>query len=170
MLGSGSESGSGGGWNLKAALGFEEEQKSALEELTESCSLTYEQRLIGFSICFITGWVFSFLSSLFIVRPVKFALVYTLGSLCSIGSTAFLFGPIRQIKSMCAASRRIATLLYFLCMGLTLWAALKVESVPLVIVFLVLQLLAMIWYSLSYIPGGQTVFTKFCSGLCGFSS
>lgn len=34
---------------------------------------------------------------MFIVRPTKFAMLYTLGNLLSMGSTMFLVGPVKQI-------------------------------------------------------------------------
>ena len=51
-----------------------------------------------------SGMVCSFLStfmvSMILIRPVKFALPYTLGALLSLGSTSFLVGPWRQLSSM----------------------------------------------------------------------
>ncbi|RYG44148.1 hypothetical protein EON67_12100 [archaeon] len=67
-------------------------------------------------------------------------------------STMFLFGPWRQMKNMFAAKRIIATLVYLITLIATLVVAIVVKSVPLVIVMIIIQFIALVWYTLSYIP------------------
>lgn len=78
-------------------------------------------------------------------------------------STVFLVGPLRQLKNMCAATRFIATIVYLLAIILTLLSAFLAKSALLVILCLIIQLLALIWYTLSYIPGARFLVKK-CMG------
>mmetsp|Transcript_24641 Transcript_24641/g.59309 ORF Transcript_24641/g.59309 Transcript_24641/m.59309 type:complete len:207 (-) Transcript_24641:266-886(-) len=123
------------GW--KEWFGMEEEEKSFLKEFEDALpSLTYKQRLIGFSVCFGAGWIVSFISAAFLPRidtaagAAGFGTFYTLGNLISIFSSCFLWGPCNQLKSMVACHRLFATCLYFVGMGLTVqW---KFISFPIV--------------------------------------
>jgi hypothetical protein len=70
-------------------------------------SMSYTTRLYGFAICLGLGILVAILSCIFIffLNFVAFGVMYTVGNLLSIGSSLFLMGPIRQIKSMCAPVR-----------------------------------------------------------------
>jgi hypothetical protein len=70
-------------------------------------------------------------------------------------STFFLNGPVAQVKSMFAADRFIATLMYLGTLALTLGLALSGQPVGWVVAALILQVIAMCWYALSYIPYGR---------------
>lgn len=123
------------------------------------CKLTWKQRLIGFAVTFTIGTVFSVLSSAFVplmmVRPSRFALPYTLGNICSICSTTFLLGPESQARKMFQPERRTATIVYFASMVATAVVAVTTGRVLPVLLLTALQTLAMLWYSLSYIPGAR---------------
>lgn len=85
---------------LKGLLG--EEKKSDEEDpwrQVQDCeclpSMSWEDRLWGFGICFGIGCLLSIMSSfmvpaIFTGHPAKFALPFTLGSICSLMSTSFL--------------------------------------------------------------------------------
>jgi hypothetical protein len=67
-------------------------------------------------------------------------------------------GPLKQLRSMLASGRWIATLVYVVSIAATLAVAFTVHGiagVALVLVLLVVQLLAFVWYAATYIPGGQ---------------
>jgi hypothetical protein len=140
-----------------------------LDELTGSLciDLTYEQRLYGFACCAGMGLICSFLSSLLWLQPMKFALLYSIGNILSLGSTGFLTGFARQAKNMFKATRLVATLMYLGCLIMTIVSACVLKSFPLTMMFLVLQALALVWYCLSYIPGGRSVL-KSCFGISNF--
>eukprot|EP00467_Chlorarachnion_reptans_P024684 CAMPEP_0114512362 /NCGR_PEP_ID=MMETSP0109-20121206/14933_1 /TAXON_ID=29199 /ORGANISM="Chlorarachnion reptans, Strain CCCM449" /LENGTH=146 /DNA_ID=CAMNT_0001692037 /DNA_START=238 /DNA_END=675 /DNA_ORIENTATION=+ len=145
------------GW--KEWFGMEEEEKSFLKEFEDALpSLTYKQRLIGFSVCFGAGWIVSFISAAFLPRidtaagAAGFGTFYTLGNLISIFSSCFLWGPCNQLKSMVACHRLFATCLYFVGMGLTLFAAFyqgdgytSTDRIGAVIGCMVFQMGAMTW-------------------------
>nr|CAD7399836.1 unnamed protein product [Timema cristinae]CAD7431140.1 unnamed protein product [Timema monikensis] len=91
---------------------------------------------------------------------VMFAVFYTLGNIISIGSTCFLMGPFNQVKKMFAPTRVIATILVIVLFGLTLFAAVGLGKAGLTLLFVILQCLAMTWYSLSYIPYARDAVKK----------
>jgi hypothetical protein len=103
------------------------------------------------------GMLLSFLSTFFVSgiilgRPQKFALLYSFGQFCSLGSSMFLMGPWEQIKSMFSDDRRLATSVYLISVVLTIVSAIKVHSAILVLICIGIQLCALAWYSISYIP------------------
>lgn len=54
-------------------------------------------RMYGFGICFGLGMILTFLSTLVMFNPRKFAIMYTFGNILSIFSTAFLVGTLHLI-------------------------------------------------------------------------
>ena len=112
-----------------------------------------------------TGVVLSLMSTFFVWdipkgRPAPFALCYSLGSLCALGSSAFLAGPVKQAKSMMKETRIIASGVYIASIGFTLWAALGPNEPILVVLGIVIQFCAGAWYCLSYIPYARTMVKK----------
>lgn len=123
---------------FKKLLGQDEpEEPSLLDEANQLCTLSWKHRLYGFAICLGIGGFFSVLSIIFVgailSNPGAFAVPYTLGNICAIGSTMFLIGPWRQLKNMFNPTRLIATLIYLGAMALTLWAAFGLQSRGLVL-------------------------------------
>ena len=107
-----------------------------------------------------------------IVAARKFALLYTLGSVFFISSFSLLYGPKKHfkvsfneiykfdfqlsIKHLISTERLPFTASYILSMGFTLYAALGIRSYILTIVAAGIQCVALSYFTLSYIPGGQT--------------
>jgi len=124
------------------------------------CQLSYKHRIYGFGICFGVGLLFSFLGivCLFFMNFVGFGITYSLGNICMIVSTLFLFGPINQIKSMFSSIHRgVATGIFLLAIIMTLVAAFAWHSAGLCILFLIIQVAAFVWYMITSFPGGQTI-------------
>lgn len=118
-------------------------------------SLTLQQRAIAFCTCFGVGMLISLVSSFSLIPPpnlTTFGVLYTIGNIIALFSTAFLFGPMRQLKNMFHSKRIVATLIYLATLIGTLVVAFTVDSVPAVICMIIVQFLALIWYTLSYIP------------------
>ncbi|KAJ8320198.1 hypothetical protein KUTeg_001785 [Tegillarca granosa] len=93
----------------------------------------------------------------------KFAVLYTLGSLFVIFSFSFLWGPVNHLKHLFSVPRLPFTSAYFGTLFATLYFALWSRSTVLTVICAVLQILSLVWYIVSYIPGGQTglkFFTK----------
>jgi len=155
---------------LKALTGTSDEEQGMLSEVNQMCKLSYTQRITGFLCCFLLGWIITFLSLLSIPtiadHPEKFAVLYTFGNVLAIASTLFLFGPVAQCKSMFQANRWIATCVYLFAMGLTLYCAFAVQKVWPVLLCMLFQVAAMIWYALSYIPFARNMCINACKGCC----
>ncbi|CAK9831651.1 Vesicle transport protein SFT2A [Anthophora retusa] len=151
---------------LRRALSGNEqcdEESNIINQVMDQSTLSWSTRLKGFAVCFIVGILFSFLGSfaLFLHRGLTvFAVFYTLGNIISLASTCFLMGPFNQFKKMFAPTRIIATVLVFVAIAMTLFAALHLKNPGLALFFIIVQSLAMTWYSLSYIPYARNVVKK----------
>ncbi|XP_071856618.1 uncharacterized protein [Bombus fervidus] len=125
----------------------------------ECCpSMTRVQRLVAYVICFSMGILCFCLSAIYIpvllLKARKFALLYTLGSVFFLSSFCFLFGPLSYLKSLFSAEKRCFSMSYFVTLVGTLYCALHLQSTPLTVVCAVLQLIAMLSFLISHIPGG----------------
>ncbi|XP_060083918.1 uncharacterized protein LOC132563182 [Ylistrum balloti] len=123
-------------------------------------SLTKKQRILGFVICLLMGTFCFSLASLYIplllLKARKFAVLYSLGSVFIISSFSLLWGPMNHIKHLCSVERMPFTVAYFGTMVATLYFSLWVRSTIFTVICAVAQILALVWYIVSYIPGGQT--------------
>ncbi|XP_068699497.1 uncharacterized protein [Montipora capricornis] len=133
-------------------------------------SLTRTQRITGFFLCLLMGifcfTMAGFVAPFLLLKARKFVLLYTMGSLFTIGSFSLLWGPVNHAKHLCSFGRLPFTAAYFGSMFATLYMAMVVKSTILTAVFAVLQIVALVWYFVSYIPGGTTgmkFFTKLFS-------
>ncbi len=63
------------------------------------------------------------------MKPVTFGILYSIGNLVSLCSTAFVVGPMKQVKNMFAEKRIIATIVFLSAMVLTLVVAIVVRCV-----------------------------------------
>lgn len=123
-------------------------------------SLTKKQRVLGFVGCLLMGTFCISLASLYvpflILKARKFAMLYSMGSLFIIASFSLLWGPVSHVKHLLSAQRLPFTAAYFGTMFATLYFALSVQSTILTVLSAVLQILALVWFVVSYVPGGQT--------------
>jgi len=140
-----------------------DEESGIMSQFNESATLSWSTRIKGFLICFVIGILLSLLGSfaLFLHRGLTiFAVFYTLGNIISILSTCFLMGPFNQIKKMFASTRVIATFIVIVSFVLTLVSAIYLKKAGLALLFIIIQSLAMTWYSLSYIPYARDAVKK----------
>merc|ERR1712137_1254537 len=152
----------------KASFDTSEENEGLLIELKHECGLTKRQRLYGAIGCYLFGTLCGFLSTLMIWGGPKhlkqFAFFYTVGTLCSIGSSLFLIGPVKQLQVMCMPVRRVACCIWLGAMLTTLMIVFGFPKAnPLVLLLVVIQYAAMLWYGASFIPYGRAVLRKSCS-------
>ncbi|XP_037786712.1 vesicle transport protein SFT2A-like isoform X2 [Penaeus monodon] len=146
----------------------EEERGNIITQVIDSNSLSWSTRVKGFAICFILGFLFSLLGSALFFLPkgaILFAIFYTLGNVMALSSTCFLMGPVNQCKKMFAKTRIIATIIMFVALIMTLIAAFVVHKKGLALLMVIIQFLAMTWYSLSYIPYARDAAKK-CFASC----
>lgn len=93
------------------------------------------------------------------VRPQKFALSFTFGSLTFMGSFGILKGPVEHLYSMIQADRLYFTFIYLGSMFMTLYFTFSfggASGYVLVIAASAGQLVALLWYLISFLPGGTS--------------
>ena len=136
-------------------------------------SLSKKQRIIGFMTCLVLGvFCFSFSTvyiPVIVFKARKFALLFSLGSVCVMGSFSFLWGPMNHFSHMFKKERIPFTAVYLGTLALTLYFAMGLQNTILTTLAASCQVIALIWFVISYIPGGQTglkFFTRICSSLC----
>ncbi|KDR21649.1 protein transport protein SFT2 [Zootermopsis nevadensis] len=144
-----------------------------LSEAQKDCcpSLSRIQRITGFCLCILLGLLCFVLAAMYtpvlLLKARKFALLYTMGSLFTICSFSFLWGPLNHLQHLFSRDRLPFTAAYFGTLFATLYFALQVQSTPLTVLCAVGQIVALLWFLVSYIPGGQTGL-QFCTRM--FSS
>ena len=126
--------------------------------------LDLKTRIIGFIISFFVG-IFMMISSISQLLTLAiggqkwFALWYTCGNIVCLSSSFFLMGPKKQCENMMKPQRKKTSLLLFFSMIACLLMAFSNISKLIILIAIGVQFLTLIWYVLSYIPGGQ----KICS-------
>ncbi|KAL2090180.1 hypothetical protein ACEWY4_014868 [Coilia grayii] len=155
---------------LRAVLGGRDGQsdnRNIIETANEASTLGWGTRVKGFIACMVVGVGCTILGvgCLFIPRigVILFIVFYTFGNLCSLASTMFLMGPVKQLKRMCDKTRAFATAVMLTCLVLTLCAAFWWKIFILALVLVILQSIAFAWYGLSYIPFARDAVLKFLS-------
>ncbi|KAG2172012.1 hypothetical protein INT43_001489 [Umbelopsis isabellina] len=81
-------------------------------------------------------------------------MLHGMGSILMLISVALLRGPWAHVKHMMSLERLPFTAAYLGTMGLTLYFSLGARNYILTIISAVLQIIALLWYFGSYIPGG----------------
>mmetsp|Transcript_5108 Transcript_5108/g.14845 ORF Transcript_5108/g.14845 Transcript_5108/m.14845 type:complete len:247 (+) Transcript_5108:211-951(+) len=158
-----------------------EQSSSFVEEAADLLcpELTFQQRLIGFASCFTIAYMITFMSFKFFVQliegsPIPFAVNYSIGNALAMSASGFLCGPKRQFKNMFDNKRRTVTIVYLSCLASTLivvfipiYSGLKLLTL---ILLLISQCGANIWYSLSYIPYGRRTALKLAKRCVGLNN
>ncbi|NXI36569.1 SFT2C protein, partial [Galbula dea] len=111
------------------------------------------QRLAGSGLCLLLAALCFGLAALYapllLLRARKFALLWSLGSLCALGAAALLRGPARLLREPSRGS-----LLYLGALGSTLYAALVLRSTLLTALGAAVQLGSAAAAVLAAVPGG----------------
>lgn len=103
----------------------------------------------------------SFYIPMIIIKSRKFVLLFSMGSVFFMASFSLLWGLKNHLKHLANISRLPFTLSYLLSLIATIYYALIVKSVTFTLIFAVLQISSLIWYLISFLPGGQTGFKFF---------
>jgi hypothetical protein len=104
------------------------------------------------------AWCWFHFGSIISGNPAKFARFYTLGNLVMMCASLFFSSPTQQMKKLLSRQRGSTLALFMATMSLTL---VTVYSRPFVgrsfviMLFVVVQHMALAWYILSYVPRGQ---------------
>ncbi|KAF9155719.1 hypothetical protein BG015_008853 [Linnemannia schmuckeri] len=120
----------------------------------------------GTNLDFVVGFLISILSTLSLAtgQLALFAVFFTLGNIISMLSTTFLIGPGKQLKTMFAPVRMVASIVFLAMIVVTLIVAFTIQSSVLCLVLCIIQFLALFWYSASYIPYGRAAIKKVVGG------
>lgn len=136
------------------------------KEKTLCGDLSYKTRIIGWLACSITGMLLSILVSIvFVVSSfdvVAYAILYSIGQMISIAGSCFLSTPAGHCKDMMKKHRIIPSTVYILSIILTIVIAVATQITGLVFLFLIIQVFAYYWYTISFIPFGQKIVKKLC--------
>ncbi|CAM8941175.1 unnamed protein product [Rhodiola kirilowii] len=116
--------------------------------------------IMYFCIFLATGFFFIFLAFLLflpviVLVPQKFAISFTLGCGFIVGSFFALRGPKNQFAHMISKERLPFTLGFIGSMMGTLYVSMGLHSYILSVIFSVVQVFALIYYGVSYFPGGS---------------
>jgi len=134
--------------------------RSREEEEAGYFALSRWDRLLGFAICnagaaacFVICF---FLFPLLATRPTKFAALWSVGSLLFLSSWAVLNGPVNYAKHLMSRERLPFTGVYLGSIVLTLYFSVGRQSFVLTMLSVIVQLVALVWYLVSYFPMGST--------------
>jgi Got1/Sft2-like family len=150
-------------------------QQTMSEEMGALFNLSMMQRITLFAMCFTAGVVLILISlsflPLILVLPHKFAAPFTMGNVLAIMSTWILVGPRAQLRTMFHPQRAGAATAYVASLVFVLFAAFFGGRLRylLVIAALIVEIAALCWYSLSYIPYGRHLISQLC-GVTSWSS
>lgn len=121
-------------------------------------ALSRWERLLGFIgslagaiVCFFVAFL---TLPILALKPAKFALAFSLGSLLVMFGFTILIGPINHIKHLVSKDRLPFSFVYLSSLGLTLYFALKAHSYFGSLICGGVQIFALITYVLAYFPGG----------------
>ncbi|KAJ3729173.1 Got1/Sft2-like family-domain-containing protein [Lentinula guzmanii] len=113
-------------------------------------ALSRWERLLGFGACLLGAAVCFFVAFITMLRPSKFALAFSLGSLL----LSVLIGPINHLKHLVSKERLPFTFIYFGSLGATLYCSLGLHSFFGSLISGLVQIVALVAYVLAYFPGG----------------
>lgn len=122
--------------------------------MPSATQFTYFAAFMGGGLLALTMALFVFLPVI-IIAPAKFASAFTLGSVLIMGSFFALKGFKAQLSHMLDKDRLLFSMGYVGSMGATLYAALVMHSYVMSLVCCAAQVVALLYYALSYFPGGS---------------
>jgi hypothetical protein len=128
--------------------------QSATSSVPSGKSLMYFGLLLTSGI-FLVFIAFTIFLPAMVLVPQKFAICFTLGCGCIIGSFFALKGPRNQLSHMISKERLPFTLGFTGSMVATIYVSMVLHSYILSVFFSALQVLALAYYAISYFPGGS---------------
>ncbi|KAF8822473.1 SFT2 family protein [Cardiosporidium cionae] len=134
---------------------------SAQSTIIDSPLMLNPQRIFYSAVTAGVGLIFILLSFMLlpiaVLSPSKFSLPYTIGSLCLFASLGVLRGFTPLYNHMVSTSRLPFTIAYASSVALTLLFTLFFRSYILVIIFSVAQIVSLLSFVISYLPGGTQI-------------
>lgn len=127
------------------------------------------ERIVGFFACILAA-VFFFTMSFVLfpvlaLKPRKFGLLWSLGSLLFVVAFAVLNGPVAYLKHMVSKDRIYFSAFFIVTVFTTLYFSVIVKSTILTVLSGFFEILAVLYYTFSYFPfGAQTLSLLTTSG------
>lgn len=120
------------------------------------------ERIVSFIACILAAvFFFSMSFVLFPVlalKPRKFGLLWSLGSILFVVAFAILNGPVAYLKHMVSKDRIYFSALFLVTVFTTIYFSVVVKSTLLTVISGFCELIAVIYYTVSYFPfGAQTL-------------
>ncbi|XP_027332654.1 protein transport protein SFT2-like [Abrus precatorius] len=128
--------------------------QSATSNVPSGKALVYFALLLASGVFFIFI-AFTLFLPVMVIMPQKFAISFTLGCGFIIGSFFAIKGPKNQLAHMFSRERLPFTLGFICSMVGTIYVSMVRHSYVLSVVFSVVQVLSLGYYSISYFPGGS---------------
>lgn len=103
------------------------------------------------------------------LKPQKFALSFTCGSITFMASFGIMKGPYEHLVSMFTADRMLFTTIYFGSILATLYLTCTkggMKGYALVLIASGVQLVALLWYLVSFLPGGTMGLSMVGRAMC----
>ena len=103
------------------------------------------------------------------MRPQKFAISFSCGSLLFMGSFGILKGPQQHARDLCKGDRMFFTTIYVGSMLATLYFTFTVggpKGYIIVLASSATQILALLYYLVSFLPGGAAGFRILMAAMC----
>ena len=125
-------------------------------DVDNDTTLSYTTRILGYIVCILLGYFCTFVSTHFLhdihKNSSSFAILYTIGNILSLTGSLVLYGnPCNDFLIMFKMKHILQTLIYFISMFLTFYFA-YTKHVTSVYIFIILQLIANLWLSYTYLP------------------
>lgn len=118
--------------------------------------------LLGSVGCFALGF---FLFPVLTLKPRKFVMLWTLGSLFFFLSFGVLKGPVSYMKHLASKERLPFTVVFVSSQVLTIYCAVVLKNTILSLIMGIVEILSILWYTASYFPfGAQTMQMIFGAG------
>ncbi|KAL8506908.1 hypothetical protein ACS0TY_017701 [Phlomoides rotata] len=127
---------------------------SATSSVPSGKSLVYFGFFLAAGVFFIFI-AFTIFLPVMVLKPQKFAICFTIGCAFIVGSFFALKGPRGQLSHMLSKERLPFTVGFFGSMAGTIYVSMVLHSYVLSVLFSVLQVLALMYYAISYFPGGS---------------
>ena len=132
--------------------------KSSIDDISST-----KERFTTFAILAAAGVVCMILAFTFlpfvIISPHKFALLFTMGSALMVASFSALRGHTVFFKHLASVERLPFSVSYGLSLVGTLYCSLVMGSYLLTLIFSIVQVVALSYFLVSYIPGGTGALT-----------
>ncbi|CAH6720305.1 protein transport protein Sft2p [[Candida] jaroonii] len=130
------------------------------------------EKIVGFIMC-LSGSALCFGISFFLfpvlaLKPRKFGMLWSLGSLLFVISFGILQGPKKYFYHLISKDRIVFSAVFFGSVLATLYASIVMKSTIFTIITGVIEIFAVLYYTISYFPFGAQTLTFFTSYMVGW--